>query len=393
MGDGDGTGAMSGDGDGTGAMSGDGDGDGTLTMACPSFTGLGDCGTQAVAATRNDVNILLVLDKSKSMNDVPEEGSSTSLWDATRAALTDALAETSDEVSFGLQLYPQRDEGIIPLSNCYPYCCEMPTAAEMDVPIAPGQETRDAILTRLSSTFPGGGTPTGAALERAYDYFKDGAGAALEGKKFVLLATDGGPNCNADATCELESCTVNIDDQCQDPEVNCCASNTEGCLDDSGVSDQILALRDLGVDTFVVGLTGSEAYAAQLNEFAKQGGRSREGADDDYFRVDAEGSAEGLSGVLDEITRTLVQSCEVELSETPPDLNQVNVAVDCDVVPRAEVEPGAGQGGEGSDAESGWDFDLSTTPPTAVIHGPLCDKIESEGAQQIDVLFGCPVVR
>ena len=36
---------------------------------------------------------------------------------------------------------------------------------------------------------------------RAYDYFTTGAGKSLSGDRFVLLATDGGPNCNPSLTC------------------------------------------------------------------------------------------------------------------------------------------------------------------------------------------------
>jgi hypothetical protein len=147
------------------------------------------------------------------------------------------------------------------------------------------------------------------------------------------------------------------------------------------------------VDTFVVGLAGTEKYADQLDELAVAGGKPRRQSDFKYYRVDAEGSAEGLSSVLEEITNKLVRSCEIQLVEDPPDIMEVNVAVDCDVIPNRET--GAGQGGSasGDDDESSWSFDMTTSPMTAVLSGPICDKIEKEGVDRIDVLFGCPVVR
>jgi hypothetical protein len=365
------------------------------------FAGLEECGSQGLTASRNQVNVLLLLDKSSSMENQPVDGDDTTLWEATKEALSTTLTDASDEIAFGLQLYPARDEGGIP-QNCYPDCCEMPSGMDIDVPIEQTSEARDSILAKLDFARPGGGTPTAAALERAYHYFKSGEGADLKGSRFVLLATDGGPNCNDDTSCDLSECTLNIDGDPEDPEekchldggVNCCASNVEGCLDDGGVMKQIDLLRSVGVDTFVVGLTGTEAYAEQLNEFAVAGGRPRKDADEDYYRVDAEGSSAGLIQVFEEITRTLVQSCEIQLTDKPPDLNEVNVAVDCTVVPRAGADSSMG-GGAGSSAqnESTWDFDTSTNPPTAIISGPLCDTIEEEGVGRVDVLYGCPVVR
>ena len=388
-----------GDGDlhvGTGGT-GDGDGDGdegsggtSAAEPCTTFAGLGACGTDGLIATRNQVNILLVLDKSGSMGDPIEDASGT-LWDATKKALDTALTDVSSEVAFGLALYP----GNVP-KECGTQCCDMPEG--ITVPIAQDSATRDTIKQRLRLTNPGGGTPTAQALAQAYEYFDDGEGKDLKGGRYVLLATDGGPNCNGDASCEVDECPINIDaedDRCEPGgDLNCCASRPTACLDHRNVLTEIDKLRSIGVDTFVVGLAGTEKYAEQLDEFAVEGGRPRQGRGDKYYRVDAEGSAEGLTDVLEEITKNLVQSCEIQLLEEPPDVLEVNVAVECEIIPnRGGGSGGGGEGGSDDGAKSYWELDVNTSPPTAVLAGPICEKIENEGVDRVDILLGCPIVR
>lgn len=403
-------GPAGGTGGGAGALNpGTGGGAGApfVGQVCEEFTGLGNCGSNAVTAKTTPVNMLLVLDKSGSMDSPPDEDSTVSLWDATRSALNEALEEAPDPVSFGLQMYPAKELTL----SCSGNCCDMPEGGDIDIPIGEGDEVRDQIIDLLERTSPGGGTPTAAALARAYEYFATGPGADLEGDRFVLLATDGGPNCNSGATCEIDACTINIDDQCQNPEVNCCATNRAGCLDDAETLGQIQLLRGIGVDTFVVGLTGTEQYADQLDEFAEAGGRPREGTPEKYFKVGAQGSADGLAQVLSEITTQLVQSCDMQLAETPPDLNRVNVAVNCEVVPWGNApddEPPVGEGGAGGQGGQGgmssvdpgddddasfWWMDDSTDPPTIRLGGNICGTIEEEGVERIDILLGCPTVR
>lgn len=373
--------------------------DGEDASACGGqIEGLGACGSDAVNAKTVPANILLVLDKSGSMDNLPHEEAESTLWEATRSAIKETLEEANENVSFGLQLYPTRDGAPIP-KDCYPNCCEMPEHAEMDVPIAEGAENREAIVSKLSMTAPGGGTPTAEALSRAYRYFTTGPGAELEGDKFVLLATDGGPNCNSTLTCEAAQCTYNIDGNCELAPENCCAStaNREGCLDDANARSQIEDLRTLGVDTFVVGLTGSEEYSEQLDSFAEAGGRAMTNDTYKYFRVSAKGTTTGLAGVLQEITRQLVQKCDVQLDSSIPDPTRVNVAVDCSVIPRSTESPDSGEGGAGGAVagdsnESTWVLDEEAEPTTVRLQGAICDQIESTGVERVDIVYGCPTV-
>jgi|GEM_PF-408187 len=358
------------------------------------FTGLESCGSAVKKAETVPANILLVIDKSGSMADVPE-GEENSLWKSTNLALRNTLSSASDAVSFGLQLFPASsvEQGC----GASGTCCEMPGAGGVNVPIAAGFDKRQAIVDQLDSTRPGGGTPAAVALARAFDYFSVGAGKDLQGDRFVLFFTDGGPNCNSGLSCAAQACTASID-VAKNPEcagVNCCEGNNEECLDDLGTIESILSLRAIGIGTFVVGLAGSESYAPQLNEFAIAGGHPRKDAEHGYFKVNAEGSAQGLSDVLVEITEDLLQSCALQLS-WKTQVSSLNVAVDCDTIPRARDDSvpqkgGSPDEGPGEDV-SYWTLDEEAEFPTVHLHGAICRKIEATGVQRIDVLSNCPTV-
>jgi len=382
--------------DGTGGTGEGGSGATNDPGECPSFQGLEECGVDQLQAETNPVNILLVLDKSGSMDSMPDGASSTTLWDAVNTALADALVDASPAVSFGLQLFP----GQSVIKDCDGSDCCGIAGTEVDVEVGPGEEPRAAIIDRLSRTQPGGGTPTAEALARAYQYYTTGPGADLDGGKFVLLATDGGPNCNEGNSCEADQCTLNIDGACSVDPLNCCATTPTGCLDDENVLAQIEQLYQAGIDTFVVGLAGTEEYADQLDAFAEAGGRAREGTAERYYKVAATGSAAGLTDVLYDITRQLVQQCDVELAPGDLDLNELNVAVDCNVIPFDIPEAtgeggGAGASGDPYDGPSYWWIDGLETGeiPTVHLGGDICGVIKTQGVERIDILRGCPTVK
>ena len=343
---------------------------------CVELAGLGDCGTTTIQAQYDTANILLVLDKSGSMTDQPD-GFSVNKWDALKTALDTSLKKVAGEINFGVLLYPFSADHDIPLV-CDTGCCDVAQGtAAVNVPIEPGASGVGKILDAVNATAPGGGTPTAAALASAYLYFTSGGGAALQGQKFVLLATDGGPNCNASNTCDEGHCTPNLDGQCPTGMGNCCDNNAQYCLDDAAVVMQIQALADAGVSTFVVGIPGTEKYAQYLDNFAVAGGVPNPAAPPSYYAVAADGGVQGLVDVFTSITTHLVRDCNVTLEDTPSNLDLVNVAVDCKVVPYA--------------AGAGWSL-TGTDQKTLEIAGDECHAIQTNGAQRVDVVYGCPTV-
>jgi hypothetical protein len=121
----------------------------------------------------------------------------------------------------------------------------------------------------------GGGTPTGPSLTFLNSHLplQDTTRA-----NYVLLLTDGLPNCNASNT---NNCTAPTSCRCT---TTSCGSDlsapfcTLGCLDQAGASSAVSALRGRNIRTVVVGFgadTTSGDAPLVLNELANAGGLAR----------------------------------------------------------------------------------------------------------------------
>jgi hypothetical protein len=336
-----------------------------------------NCGLTALSASRPIVNMLLVVDKSSSMDKTDEF--SEGRWATLGTALGVALEEARERVNFGLEFYPFADN-----PEDEPATCQ--TAGNLDVlvPIGPGDETVPVIVDALADYQPSGGTPTADALGHALDYFENGDGKDLAGDRYVLLATDGGPNCNDDLECDADSCTINLENETATTLCggNCCNPEVEGsavnCLDEDRTVARVTALAEAGIKTFVVGIPGSQFFGDTLDKLAEAGGQPNPDAPPSYYRVTSADGADGLADVLTRITTGLITSCRLQLSSTPIDPNLLNVEIDGEPVPK----PG----------DNGWSLDTSTTPPTIVLAGETCDYMEEQGAEQVRITYGCPTV-
>jgi len=384
-----GTGAHSGT--GTGAGNNDSGGDSGLNLAlggqgtagvnlnADGGAGGAGCGFTSFAADPPLVNVLLVVDRSLSMSDKPT-GFASDKWTALRGALDATLTQTKTKISFGLDLFPFSGKNGQALSNS----CEMPTGASVPVPVQAGTKSAPLILAALDANPPEGQTPTAAALTRALAYYTTGAGRALQGDKYVLLATDGGPNCDAALTCAAATCTVNLDGKCP-ANLNCCDAKIDklgptNCLDEDASVAAVTNLSKAGIKTIVVGIPGTEAYTNTLDALAAQSGVDNPDAPPSYFAVSAQSGVTGLSTTLEHITTGLIKSCELDLASAPPDLNKLYVVVDGVALTR--------------DDPDGWTIpDPKVSPPVIEITGKTCQKLETQGAEYINVTYGCPNLR
>ena len=333
------------------------------------------CGGTTLAASPKVVNVLLVVDKSSSMTATPT-GFGDTKWNGLRSALSAALDATSGKVAFGLDLFPSSGNASIPLPNG----CALPTSGDPAVPVAAGAPTVAAIKKALADNSPAGATPTAAALGRALVYFTTGAGGALKGEHYVLLATDGGPNCDDSLSCQASTCTVNMDGLCP-ASTNCCDPKLDPqgpgkCLDDGATVAMVKQLAKANIKTFVIGIPGTEAYGSTLDSLATEGGEPNPSAPPAYFAVTASGGVKALSQVLTNITTGLITSCDLVLSKEPPDLEKINVVIDGQTL--LEGDP------------NGWSLDQSSTPPTVVLKGSTCASVTKSGAEKVSVTFGCP---
>jgi hypothetical protein len=244
------------------------------------------------------------------------------------------------------------------------------------------------IVDALETYQPSGGTPTADALAHALEYFTTGSGRTLAGARYVLLATDGGPNCNADIRCEEATCTPNVEDAMNTMLCggSCCDPNLDplgptNCLDESRTVDQVEALADEGIETFVVGIPGSQFFAGTLDKLAEAGGQENPDAPPSYYAVTESDGASGLAAVLTRITTGLITTCRLQLTSTPDSPNYeglLNVVIDGEEIPQ-----------QGDD---GWDVDRTTSPPTIVLKGATCDALETRGAEEVSITYGCPTI-
>jgi hypothetical protein len=129
------------------------------------------------------------------------------------------------------------------------------------------------------------------------------------------------------------------------------------------------------VHTFVVGIPGSEAFKSSLDAFAVAGKEPRAGTTK-YYAVT---SSTELTDTLRGITRALVKTCELELQKPPPVPDEVNVEIDGVAIPQ--------------DGPDGWDLDMTADPPLVRLKGATCSAVESTGAEEVRIVYGCPTIR
>lgn len=270
-----------------------------------------DSGCEAVKDARAQApNVLIVLDRSHSMYLPPVDR-----WTPAVAAITDLTKGLDAQVRFGLMEFPS------PLVQASAQIC-----APGAVLVPPDLHTGAAIAAELAgdpATKVGGATPTAVALDGART-----ALAALPGTSYVLLVTDGAPNCNV--TLDSQTCT------CTSARATDCtgAATVDGgptgrktpelCLDDDATVAAITALASAGIHTFVIGYDTTD-FASTLNRMAAAG----DTASTTYYPV-SDGT--GLAGAFQSISAYVV-SCTFELATPPKDARYVSVSVDGKRVP------------------------------------------------------------
>jgi hypothetical protein len=138
--------------------------------------------TQPVALTSMPSNLLVLVDRSASMNQ--RIGAATSRWDALHTALVDVANQYQTRVRFGVALYPGMDQACNVGGNC------QQGHVFADLPATPGDIDQTMTTAKRCSNF---GTPTGAALSALGDYgpLHDDMHA-----NYVLLVTDGKSSCS-----------------------------------------------------------------------------------------------------------------------------------------------------------------------------------------------------
>lgn len=312
------------------------------------------CGGSDLDIARVIPDILILLDRSLSMSSTPP---SPPLWDTIRPAIVTVTEPPMDEgIWFGLMTFPGPD-----CTRSGPMCTE-PDSSDVLVPVGPG--SHGDISTELDRLNTCGATPIAMSLQSAGAYLE----TLTDGHpKYILLATDGAPNCNDSLDGDTCTCTVESG----------CASNDEFCLDDertNGVLDDLCAG---GISTFVLGMGGAAEWASVMSAMAEHG------CTEDYYPAD---DPDSIADALDAITGSVV-TCQFELvCADIPDLGKVNFYYEPGhvVIPRDEGRT------------SGWDWvdfcDPGDTTGMVEFFGEYCDGIMDRTYDAITAEFGCPTV-
>src|ERR1019366_4172379 len=158
-----------------------------------------NCGSTQSKLEKKPADFLLVLDRSSSMGEAMDSSSHCSAgsttcsqrWATITSSLGKVLTSSSKDLNWGLKFFSSPSttgaggRGGFGVDNCG-------VSSGVEVSIGPGKT--DAIQTQISAAGNAGYTPTRAAIDAAVAYLKtvnDG------NNKFILLATDGEPNCGS----------------------------------------------------------------------------------------------------------------------------------------------------------------------------------------------------
>lgn len=313
------------------------------------------CVPSPIAATKDAPNLYFVLDHSGSM---AWDGK----WETVRSVVSDLMMSMGPNARFGAAMFPTSADG---------WCGA--GAEVMPVRLGDSAGRASTALLHATTATPYGGTSTAGTLAALFPKLD-----ALEGSTFVILATDGGANCNASLSCDVEECTANIDSvsfRCQpNQRPNCCAqrgvSGPAACLDTAAAIAAAGQLLEANIPTYVVGISGSSNYEDQLTQIARAGGTARAEAPH-YYRVD-DTDVQALEDALTQVVADILQSCQLTLSRAPMDATTLRVR--------------QGDLGIAADSTNGW----SLSGRRLRLNGSACHLWLAAGGRGLQVTEGCP---
>jgi hypothetical protein len=340
-----GTGNVTGIGNFGGASSGQG-----------GLTGNGggqQCGAVPKSSSKLPPDILIVQDASGSMNEDATNTScgnmgcgATSKWALMIPAINMVVSETQTEVNWGLKLFA--DQGACGVNNN----AAVPIAPMNAAPIAAALMARTSANGGVSN---GSSTPTRAAEAGAVNYLM---GVQDQNPKFIVMATDGQPNCPA--------------------------SGSQQTDDTPAAVAAVTTARMAGFSTFVVGVSAPAGAANDaLNMMAVEGGYPQMGAATQYYAVT---DTAGFASVL----RTLVgqaSTCNFSIP-TPPTTDGTTSREDITVTGSTGTPPDMTIP---QDANNGWTYS-DTTHTSITLHGTACDQVTAGTITTVTIIFNCHII-
>jgi hypothetical protein len=306
-----------------------------------------NCGDVTTQSNKLPPDILLVQDKSGSMANNDNDTSCnnmpncTSKWSELTSVLNTVTTSTDSGVNWGLKFFASPGNG----GQCN-------VNAGADVPIAAMNSA--AVNAAVAAQGPTSATPTRKAINAAVAYLQT---LTDPNPKYILLATDGLPNCPDN--CSGSACT-----------------NTPNTMEDTLVTQAITTANMAGFKTFVVGIGNVAAAVSALNDFANAGGEAQTGAATQYY---AATDATALQNAFTAIVGA-AGSCVFSVPTPPPTSSRtaIGVTADGNNVPK--------------DLNNANGYNYTDANMTSIqIYGPTCDAIKAGTITNVTIVFHCVI--
>lgn len=312
------------------------------------------CAVGAEATHLKPVNMLIMFDRSGSMND-------NNKWPQAAAALTTFFQDPgSAGLGVALRFFPDD----LPVAGCMDTDCSasacsqpLVTLGDLTADPAPADTQEAALVSAVDMAAPDArprsGTPLYAALDGAEQWAAATHASHPDDNTVVVLVTDGNPN----------GCDESI------PDIAQLAAD---------------ALATNGVLTYAVGIEGSNA--ADMDTIAQAGGTSA------GIFIGAGNAEADLLAALDSI-RGQSLSCDFAMPQgtvdNPVDPTRINV----------NYAPGGGTAlliGQTSSASAcdtgGWYYDNATAPTRIFLCPNTCSVVQADPNASLQIVLGCETV-
>lgn len=357
---------------GTGGSGGVGPG-GSGGSGAAGGAGGGDvCVPEAIPAATVPANVIIVFDRSGSMDEALPGGPGITKWTVAKNGLAGGLDAATADVNVAFSLFPAGKFEDSKLGTCFltpndPTCKAITEDAgckDVDaspaIGLGPLAVVRPQIAELLADTLPKGGTPTRWALEYGWEYLRNGAAA---GERHVVLVTDGQPQVSGKTTGDTT-------------EGKAC-----GTLADLAARTTEARTGTPSVKTHVIGTPG-DVDNAVLSGLALNGGTAKEGCTAAnyktqacHYQLEAKTYAKGMENALVDIFSKVSDRCLFVLPEGT-DLAALNLT--------AATAAGDVSVVRDPSHTDGWDLEDEAH---IRVHGPSC-----EGLTGATLLRGCPTV-
>jgi hypothetical protein len=305
--------------------------------AIPPPNNNGTCGGQQIPIQLKPGNVPdlhMVVDRSGSMlssidKTIPGADSKWVVMQKIIGSMVDQYAST---VRFGLTLYPAET------GAC--------TAGGVNVPLQKGNSP--AIKNHIATAKPTGATPTAPTLSGVRSYLAQTPKGS--GPRFVLLATDGKPNCTSGGG-DAKTNTMN--------EVQQLAA--------SGTKVFVLGFGDI--------VAGDPTF---LDQLATAGGAPKVTGPNKFYQATNE---QELKDALFKIAGGIIPPpCTYKLNSRPPVPDKVTVKFDGQPIPRSKSRT------------DGWNY--TSNGGEITFYGSFCTKLRQGQVKSVNFVFGCqgPVI-